>query len=385
MSNPRIYFDHAASSPLRPEARAAMEAYFGAGWANPSSIHWEGRQAKEALDLAREQVTSRLGCLFGEIQFTSSGTEAANAALVGVALANADPSRRRILLGAAEHHCVLYTKPILERLGYEVELIAATPTGGVDLDDLDRKLRDDVLIASVMHANNETGAINDISSATQMAADLGVLTHVDAVQTFGVLDFSVDSLGADLLNVSAHKIGGPLGVGALYVRSGVEIKPLLVGGAQEREARAGTENVAGILGFGAASATIVHPAEYASIKSQARDAFLQKLKDELGPIVVETLSVGNGLPGHAHVRFTGVIAETLLIRLDRVGVSVSTGAACSSGSLEPSHVLVASGWSMEETQEAVRFTFGWSSTVEEAVEGARRVATEVKLMAGKAV
>jgi cysteine desulfurase len=143
--------------------------------------------------------------------------------------------------------------------------------------------------------------------------------------------------------------------------------------------------VAGILGFGAASATIVHPAEYASIKSQARDAFLQKLKDELGPIVVETLSVGNGLPGHAHVRFTGVIAETLLIRLDRVGVSVSTGAACSSGSLEPSHVLVASGWSMEETQEAVRFTFGWSSTVEEAVEGARRVATEVKLMAGKAV
>lgn len=380
METRRIYLDHAASSPLRPEARREMEAYFGKGWANPSSIHWEGRQAKEALDLARERVTQRLGCLFGEIQFTSSGTEAANAAILGVALANTDPKRSRVLLGAAEHHCVLYTKPILERLGYTVDLIPANRHGGIDVESVRQLLGEDVLLVSLMHANNETGAINDVAEAALAAHNYSALMHVDAVQTFGATDFTVDTLGADLLNISAHKIGGPLGVGALYVRSGVEIKPILVGGAQEREARAGTENVAGILGFGAACAVMGSPEEYARTKSIARDAFLQSLKNDLGDRVIETIPVDQSLPGHAHVRFAGTPAETLLIRLDRAGVSVSTGAACSSGSIEPSHVLLASGWTEGEAEEAVRFTFGWNSTADEALEGAERTAREVSAM-----
>ena len=363
----RIYLDHAATTPLSPKVREAMEPWLDAG--NPSSLHSEGRKAREAVDTAREVVSERLGCSFGEVIFTSCGTEAANLAIIGTALANLEGARKRILFSAAEHHCVLHTQPILEKLGYQVELVPVDRVARIDLDALTESLGEDVLLVSAMHANNELGTWQPAREVAEQAHRHGALYHCDAVQTFGWYDWKVADLDADFVTASAHKLCGPKGVGALYTRAGVKPQPLMVGGGQEREVRAGTENVAGIVGFGAASGQVSSVAE----KRAARDAFLAGLaKTNLAWKL--TAPVEEVLDGHAHIRIPGVTAETMLILLDRLGVSASSGAACSSGSLEASHVLLACDYDEQSAKEGLRFTFGASNTVDEARRAAVIVA-----------
>jgi len=369
----RVYLDHAATTPLLPEARAAMEPWLEGRPSNASSLHASGRRAKDALDMARETFSSALGCLFGEVLFTSSGTESCNLALVGVALAH-QGNRRRILLSAAEHHAVLNTRPILERLGFEVRLVRVHDDATVDLDDLRDQLSDNVLLVSVMQANNEVGTLNDIAAVAEAARQHGVLVHADAVQTFPY-GGQVDELGVDLLSLAAHKFGGPVGAGALYVRGGTQIAPTTLGGGQEREMRAGTENVAAYVGAAAACQwSLGNRGMVVAAKTKARAVFLEALNG----LAVETNPHADKLPGHAHVRFPGVDNESLLIRLDRMGVEASAGAACSSGSIEPSHVLLAMGWSEAEASEAVRFTFGHQTSVEDAVWAAGVVSEAVR-------
>lgn len=361
----RIYLDHAATSPLLPGVSEAMAAWLDAG--NASSLHEEGRQARAAIDQAREALSDTLGCLFAEVLFTSSGTEAANLALIGIALNNQDPTRNRILMSAIEHHCVLETRPILERLGYKVDLIPANRQALVDLNQLESMLAEDVLLVSVMHANNEIGTIQPARTIADLAHRFGAFYHCDAVQTFLVpIDnkpWQPKDLDADILTISAHKIGGPKGVGAIYTRAGVILKPLMVGGGQEREMRAGTENVAAIVGFAEAIClqAKLNP-------TTARDTFVKEVKV---PGLIWTTPFENALPGHAHCRIPGISAETMLIRLDREGIAASSGAACSSGSLEPSHVLQACGFTEQESKEGLRFTFGKRTTENEAVLAAQ--------------
>lgn len=394
----RIYLDHAATTPLHPDARDAMLPWLGgvgtegqrdegtvagrgsqvAGFGNPSSLHAEGRFARQAIDQARETLSGALGCLFAEVVFTSSGTEACNLAIVGAALGNEDPKRQTILLGAAEHHCVRHTRPILERLGYSVLTYTVDHEARPEFSALEAMVGDDTLLVSAMHANNELGSITDLGPIAGLAKRHGALFFTDAVQTFLTPDFSESSL-ADLIAVAAHKVQGPKGIGALVARAGAKIKPVLPGGGQERELRAGTENVAGIVGFAAAVRALRADRDGLSRQRAARDAFLRTLRGADPPGLRLSTDHGNRiLSGHAHLRFEGCSAETMLIVLDRMGVSASSGAACSSGSLEPSHVLLACGYSMSEAEEGLRFTFGRTTLVDEANEAARRVLSAVE-------
>lgn len=359
--------DHAATTPVHPDVVKAMRPWIEEEFGNPSSLHAEGRRAREAVDAARLALSERLGCLFAEMIFTSSGTEAANLAILGTALGNRDPQRNRVLMGAAEHHCVLHTQPILERLGCAVELVRVDRFARLELDDLADRLGDDVLLVCAMHANNELGTLQPISKIADLAKKAGALVFCDAVQTMNsIKGWTVDTLGVDLLAASAHKLQGPKGAGALYIRAGTPVKPWTVGGGQEREMRAGTENAAAIVGFGAAI-------ELPSVPGmrEARSAF-QRCLEARGAVRTVPESVAC-LDGHAHLRFPGASAESMLILLDRMGVSASSGAACSSGSLEPSHVLLACGYSEAEAKEGLRFTFGAESSVEEAEEAAALV------------
>lgn len=373
----RIYLDHAATTPVWPEVAAAMGRWVGTEFGNPSSLYAEGRKAKDAIDQAREIISQALGCLFAEVIFTSSGTEAANLAIIGAALANEDPTRKRILFSAVEHHCVLNTAPLLGRLGYNVELIPVNRNGRINLEVLEESLGDDVLMVSVMRANNELGTVQPLELVKFDCDRFGSLVHCDIVQTFPRDPHPLQL--ADMLTISAHKIHGPKGAGALYIKAGTKIKPILAGGGQERELRAGTENVAAIVGFGEAVRLLRGKPDN---RRNARDAFLQSL--QVPSLQVSVKPLENALPGHAHVRIPGVQAETMLILLDRMGVSASSGAACSSGSIEPSHVLLACGYSQEEAREGLRFTFGYETTTEEAVEAARRVnEAAARLASGK--
>jgi len=348
-----------------------MEPWLGSEFGNPSSLYEEGRRAKAAIDEARETLAGRLGCLFGEIVFTSSGTEAANLAILGAALAHVDGPRRRVLFGAAEPHCGLHCEPLLARLGFRVELVPVDRQARTDLDALERSMGPDVLLGSFMHANNEWGTLQDVEAIGSILQRHGALYLLDAVQTLGSSEFGprLDTLPVDLIAVSAHKVGGPKGVGALAVRSGIPIRPLIVGGGQEREVRGGTENVAAIIGFAAAVKAIREDDD--SFKRAARDRFLGGVGSGFVPSADYTES--DTLAGHAHGRFPGLNAESILIVLDRLGVSASSGAACSSGSLEPSHVALSCGWSPAEAAEALRFTFGHQTTLEEAIWAAERV------------
>ncbi|MCW5936937.1 MAG: aminotransferase class V-fold PLP-dependent enzyme [Fimbriimonadaceae bacterium] len=353
----RFYLDHAATTPLAAPAREAMARWLGQP-ANASSLHAEGRAARDAVDQARETVAEAFGCLFGEVAFTSGGTEAANLAILGTALANPDERRRRVLFGAAEHHCVLHTRPILERLGYRVEILPTCPDATVAPESLAAALGEDVFLVSVMQANNEVGSINPIEALAGLAHEAGALFHTDAVQTFP-FDEAARPATADLISAASHKTYGPQGAGALYARSGVPLQPLAVGGGQEREVRAGTENVAAIVGFAAAVAWRLAEPGLLAKKRAARDAFAQALlKDGRFQATLLDWQGPGVLCGHFHCRLPGLSAETALIRLDRAGVAASSGAACSSGSLLPSHVLLSMGFSEAAAREGLRFSFG---------------------------
>lgn len=360
----RIYLDHAATTPLLPEAREAMFPWLTDGFGNPSSLHQEGRRARAAIDQSREIFSELLGCLFGEIVFTSCGTEAANLGVIGGALSARDQfGGYEVILAASEHHCVLHTKSFLERLGFNVFVAPVDREAKVEMDWLSKNIRPRTALVSVMHANNELGTLNPIAEIGKMCRREKMFFHIDAVQSFPD-SWQVDDFEADLLTLSAHKFYGPKGVGVLYARSGVKPTPLMVGGGQEREVRAGTENVAGIVGAGVAAKAVANWGDWRTQVAECRDAF----EAELGEGFAHSISSSERLAGHSHVRYPGIDAETALIRLDREGISASSGAACSSGSLEPSHVLAACGYSDEESKEGLRFTFGKSNTVEQAVK-----------------
>jgi len=360
----RIYLDHAATTPLRPEVRAAMEPYLTAGGSgNPSSLHTDGQRAKRALDAARDTLAQALGGQFSEITFTSGGTEADNAALIGVLLARGRGSH--LVTTQIEHEAVGETARFLEKLGFGVTFLPVDGQGRVAPQVVAEALTDRTALVSVMHANNEVGTIQPVREIADIAHARGAYFHTDAVQTFGQLPVHVHDLGADLLTVSAHKIYGPKGAGALYVRSGVPIEPLLHGGGQERERRAGTENVPAVVGFGEAVLRLLPEREAEAMRlTKLRDLFLAALHQHIPGIVLNGHPTER-LPNNLNVSFPGLDAETLLLALDRAGVSASSGSACTSGSIEPSHVLTAMGLPDNRVRSAIRLTLGRGTTSEE--------------------
>ncbi len=355
----RVYLDHNATTPLGPGVLEAMLPYLRESFGNPSSLHWFGQRARAAVEEARGRVAALVGADAAEIVFTASGSESDNMALRG-AVAKATHARRSIVTTAVEHHAVLNTARALREEGHPVAVARVSEDGRLDLDDLQAKLDDATLVVSVMLANNETGALQPVAEAARLAHERGALVHCDAVQAGGKTSVDVRALDVDLLTLSAHKLYGPKGVGCLYVRRGTPLGPLVRGGAQERNRRAGTENVAGVVGFGAAAALVHEPLA----RDEARIAALRDRIEERLLRLPGARRNGSGarLANTANVSFEGIDAEALVIALDLEGVAASTGAACAAGGIEPSHVLEAMGFPPERVQSSVRLSLGRGTT-----------------------
>ena len=357
----RLYLDHNATTPIDPRVADAMHDAVRGCFGNASSIHAFGQAAKAALDDARSAVADLLGARPNDVIFTGSGTEADNLAIRGVAEAAFPAGRRHLIASAIEHEAVLNTLKALAKRGWTTTLLPIGPAGVVDPTDLEGAVTDRTALVSVMHANNEIGTLQPIAELAAIAHRHGALFHTDAVQTAGKLPLDVAALGVDLLSISAHKFNGPKGVGALWVRRGMRLIAPTTGGRQERNRRAGTENVPGIVGLGVA-------AGLARGKLAAEAARLGALRDRLEAGVLERVpdAIVNGsgarVPNTTNISFHGVEAEALLIALDLEGIAVSTGSACSSGTLEPSHVLRAMGLTPRRAQSSIRFSLGLGNT-----------------------
>jgi cysteine desulfurase len=364
-----VYLDHAATTPLRPEAMAAAEPFFAADFGNPSGVHEVSRRAKNAVEAAREQAADLLGATHPlEIVFTGGGTEADNLAIAGAALGAG--GRRGVVTSAIEHKAVLDTADFVARLGGNVEVVGVDDAGLVDPERVAAAVSSDTAVVSVMLANNEVGTIQPLTeiAAAVRDRDRRVLVHTDAVQAFTSEPVWVPAAGADLIALAAHKFGGPKGVGLLYVRSGVELEPVIHGGGQELGRRSGTHNVAGIVAMVAAmQAAAADRVAFRDRVATARDRFEAVLFDKL-PGVEVTAGSAPRLAQHSHVRFPGRRNETMLIRLDAAGIAAAAGSACQSGAVEPSHVLAAMGLEPQAAAECVRFTFGWPNV---AADGER--------------
>lgn len=358
----RVYLDHNATTPVAPEVADRMDRAARDLWGNASSVHHFGQQAKAAVDDARSQVAALLGGEASEIIFTASGTESDNFAIRGAAEALEPTGRRHLIASAIEHEAVLNTLKALARRGWRVTLLPVGQSGVVDPEALGEAITDDTAIVSVMHANNEIGTIQPIAELAAIAKAHGALVHTDAVQTAGKVPIDVKTLGVDLLSISGHKLYGPKGVGALWLRKTVRLMPFVTGGRQERNRRAGTENVPGIVGLGAA-------ADRARAKLGAEAARLETLRDRLEQGILDAVpgSERNGaarprVANTANLSFARIESESLLIGLDLEGLAVSSGSACSSGTLEPSHVLKAMGLPHARTLSSIRFSLGESNT-----------------------
>ncbi|HRC52998.1 MAG TPA: cysteine desulfurase NifS [Bacillota bacterium] len=359
-----VYLDHSATTPVRPEVLAAMLPYFGDKFGNPSSIHSWGRQARTAVDSAREQVASIIGATASEIVFTSGGTESDNLAIRGVAK-SMQTKGKHLITSQIEHHAVINTFESLAKDGYEVTYLPCDKYGLIDPDDVRKSIRKDTILISIIHGHNEVGTIEPIEEIGRIAKEHGILFHSDAVQSLGKIPVKVDAMGVDLLTISSHKIYGPKGVGALYVRKGTRIRPQVTGGIHEKGLRAGTENVPGIVGFGAACAL----AEEEMPEESKR---LQALRDKLINGILSNIpdTVLNGhpekrLPHNVNVSVKYVEGEAMLLNMDLLGIGASSGSACTSGSLEPSHVLLAMGIPHELAHGSLRMTLGKSNTGED--------------------
>lgn len=359
-----VYLDHSATTPVRPEVLAAMLPYFGDKFGNPSSIHSWGRQARTAVDSAREQVASIIGATASEIVFTSGGTESDNLAIRGVAK-SMQTKGKHLITSQIEHHAVINTFESLAKDGYEVTYLPCDKYGLIDPDDVRKSIRKDTILISIIHGHNEVGTIEPIEEIGKIAKEHGILFHSDAVQSLGKIPVKVDAMGVDLLTISSHKIYGPKGVGALYVRKGTRIRPQVTGGIHEKGLRAGTENVPGIVGFGAACAL----AEEEMPEESKR---LQALRDKLINGILSNIpdTVLNGhpekrLPHNVNVSVKYVEGEAMLLNMDLLGIGASSGSACTSGSLEPSHVLLAMGIPHELAHGSLRMTLGKSNTGED--------------------
>ena len=373
MTEIALYLDHAATTAVRPGVADVVVAAMESANANASGLHSQARSAKNALEVAREVAADLLGARRPlDVIFTSGGTEADNLAVVGVALAS---ERRGIVVSAVEHEAVLRAADSLGRFGYTTDRIPVSRSCLVNPDDVMRFVGSDTAVVSVMAANNEIGTIQPIASIADAvhAFDADVAVHTDAVQAFVSESITFDSVRADLISLSAHKFGGPKGVGLLAVGPGIKLDPVIHGGGQEAGRRSGTYNVPGIVGM--VEAMKVAVAERDSFRERVgheRDSFESALRAGAPDAVISGADAPR-MVQHSHVHFPGVLAETLLIRLDQVGVAAAAGSACQSGAVEPSHVLVAMGFEPGATGECVRFTFGWNTPVGEGVEAARRV------------
>ena len=390
-----VYLDYAATAPLRPGVLDAMLPWLEGGFGNASSVHRLGRQARVAVETARERIAAVLGCEGAEVVFTSGGTESDNLALRGVLTSDAmrEAGRTGLVTSAAEHEAVLQAAKALARAGHEVDVLAPGPSGVVTAEQVRAALGDGVGLVSLMAANNETGAVTDLPAVAEAAREAGALLHTDAVQASGLLDLNVDALGVDLMSLSAHKCGGPKGIGALYVRSGTPLDAQVAGGSQERRRRGGTENVAAIVGFAKALAQ----AEAERASTHARLSALQRqLAERLLDAFGEHVRFNTPLDGVAavaaptsphvlNVSFPprggrSLDGEMLLLGLDVAGVCASSGSACASGAVEPSHVLQAMDVPCETAQATVRFSFGHGTTDADVARAAEVLAQVVGRM-----
>lgn len=379
----RIYLDHNATTPVHPRVLEAMLPYLRENCGNASSIHAEGRAARSAIDRARSQVAELLGAEDDEIYFTSGGTESNNLAIRGMAEL-AGREKGGLVTSSMEHHAVLRPMQHLADQGFDIQFLPVDRYGSVSPEDLKRSLEAaNILLVSIIAANNEVGTVQPVEELGNICRRADVLFHVDAIQAAGRLEIDLSSLPVDLLSISAHKIYGPKGIGALFVRRGVKLQPQLLGGSHERRLRAGTENVAGIAGLGEAC-------ELIKAESDQHNRQIRLLRDSLWEGLREKLD-GLHLNGHPenrlvntlNVSFGGVEGEALLLNLDLKGIACSSGSACASGSLEPSHVLTALGVSPELAQSSVRFSLGWGNTaeqIERTVEETSRVVCRLRSM-----
>ena len=374
-----VYLDNAATTPLRPEALEAMLPFLTERFGNPSGGHRVARDARLAIDEARDVVADVLGCEPGEVVFTAGGTEADNLAVLGVVAARGGTA----VCPAAEHHAVLHS---VQAVGGQV--VGAGPDGAVDLQQLAAaldELGDEVAVVSVMTANNELGTLTDLAQVAAVVAERApaAALHTDAVQAAGWCDLRVLAAHADLISVAAHKLGGPKGVGCLVVRDGTPLRPVLHGGGQERDRRSGTHNVAGVVGFATALRLAAEEREDAGARVRAlRARLLARLVDEVGGVVASA-PLDRSLPGHLHVRIEGCEGEAMLVLLDDAGVCASAGSACASGAVEPSHVLLATGVPKAEALTSLRLSLGRTTTEDDVdVAAAAVAAAAARLRAG---
>lgn len=360
--NRRVYLDHNASTPVHPDVVTEMVPYFTETYGNPSSVHGFGREAREGLDRGRERVAAFLRVHPDELVFTSGGTESDNLAIKGLAFAK---TQGHLITSKIEHHAVLRTCQWLETQGFDVTYLPVDESGMVDPDDVKRALRSDTIAISVMHANSEMGTIQPVAAIGALARERGVPFHVDAVQTFGKVPIDLEAMGISLLSMSSHKVYGPKGIAALWIRKGTRMVSVLHGGEHERRRRAGTENVPGVVGFGKA------------VEIRARDmageaigvtALRDRLWDGIRARIPEVKLNGHPterLPGTANISYRNVETESIVLGLDLKGVGVSAGSACTSGNVEPSYVLVAMGVPLEYSIGAVRHSLGRSTTADD--------------------
>ena len=383
----RIYFDHNATTPVDPAVADAMDAAQRRCFGNASSVHTFGQAAKAAIDDARTSVADLLAGRANDVIFTGSGTESDNLAIRGVAAAAAVSGRRHLIASSIEHEAVLNTLKSLVKEGWSTTLLPVGENGVVEPDALATALTDKTSLVSVMLANNEIGTLQPVAELARLAHEHGALFHSDAVQAAGKHPIDVNALGADLLSISAHKFNGPKGVGALWVRRGARLVAPITGGRQERNRRPGTENVPGIVGMGIA-------ARVAREKLAADAARLAALRDRLEAGILDRVpgalvnGAGERVPNTTNISFDGVEAEALLIALDLEGIAVSTGSACSSGTLEPSHVLRAMGFRPHRAQNSIRFSLGLGNTdddVARAIDVMPGVVTKLRTLSGAAV
>lgn len=355
----RIYLDHNATTPVRPEVRDRMLPFFGELFGNPSSAHSFGQEVKVQFEEARQRIADQLGASPAQIVFTSGGTESDNYAIKGTAFA---AGKGHIITAMVEHPAVLQTVSWLAKKGFDASYVQVDSSGVVDPDEVKKALRPDTILVSIMHMNNEVGTIQPVEEIAAITKEAGVYFHTDAVQSFGKLPTKVDDLGVDLLSVAAHKIYGPKGVGALYIRKGTRIDPLIIGGAQEKRRRSGTENVAGIVAFG--EAIVQAEAEREQLYSRLtglRETLVKGLTERIPEVIING-DPSKTFPSTVSASVSHVEGESLLLSLDMEGIAVSTGSACSSGSLEPSHVLVSMGIETVLAQGTLRFSMGRGTT-----------------------
>ncbi|HEK9101384.1 cysteine desulfurase [Bacillus pfraonensis] len=374
----RIYLDHAATSPAHPEVVEKMIPYMTEIFGNPSSIHFYGRQTRHAVDEARRACARSINANPNEIIFTSGGTEADNLALLGVARANRNKGNH-IITTQIEHHAILHTCEVLEREGFEVTYLPVDETGRVRVSDVKEALTGETILVSVMFGNNEVGTVQPITEIGELLKEHQAYFHTDAVQAYGLTAIDVKTLGIDLLSISGHKINGPKGVGFLYASTGVKFEPLLTGGEQERKRRAGTENVPSIVG-------LQHAVLLAEKTREQKNAQYEEFKDIMISVFQKediTFEVNGNLeyrlPHVFNVSFTGMDIEPFLVNLDLAGIAVSSGSACTAGSIDPSHVLVAMfGKDSDQIRSSVRFSFGLGNTKEQVEKAAYETVKIVK-------